>query len=139
MHRLRAQTRDDGNTLLELLVVIIIIGILAGIAIPVFIGQRKKAVDASLKSDLRTVATAMEAGRTTTGDLPLTAAVVKSDAVTSAGNTVDVVVTGQDFCLSGDHPAGIGPSHAWVYDTTRGGFVADATAVCPSAATFTLP
>ena len=38
----------------------IIIGILAAIAIPVFLNQRKKAVDAGIKSDLRTVAQSIE-------------------------------------------------------------------------------
>jgi prepilin-type N-terminal cleavage/methylation domain-containing protein len=44
--------RDEGFTLIELLVVMIIIGILASIAIPVFLSQRAKAHDASTKSDV---------------------------------------------------------------------------------------
>jgi prepilin-type N-terminal cleavage/methylation domain-containing protein len=51
-------TRErTGFTLIELLIVVVIIGILAAIAIPKFSSTREKAFLASMKSDLRNLAT----------------------------------------------------------------------------------
>ena len=64
----KAQEENEGGfTLIELLVVIIIIGILAAIAIPVFLNQRQKGYDAQAKSDARNLATLEETYLTDNG------------------------------------------------------------------------
>jgi type IV pilus assembly protein PilA len=49
-----------GFTLIELLIVVVIVGILASIAIPKFANTKEKAYLATMKADLRNLATAEE-------------------------------------------------------------------------------
>ena len=92
---------EEGFTLIELLVVIIIIGILAAIAIPVFLNQRKKGWDSAATSDARNGAVVQETIYTGTGSYGVLADLQSEGWKTSAGTTGQLVTEGGDtYCVA---------------------------------------
>jgi len=92
---------NKGFTLVELIVVIAILAILAGVAIPVYNGYIKRAQDASVTTELDAIATAAQAANATEGgiDLIVVSADGKSIKVSGADDNTVSKNFNEDFIL----------------------------------------
>ena len=134
--RINKHRDEAGFTLIELLVVVIIIGILAAIAIPVFLNQRNSARDASVQSDLRTIATEAETYYTENLSYPGTGTGASNAVPVSDNNAYQyTAVSNGTFEIAG---CNIDSKSVFYYDSDGGGITTDAPTTaytCPNAST----
>jgi type IV pilus assembly protein PilA len=123
---------EGGFSLVELLVVMVVIGVLAAIAVPLYAAQRQQGYDATAKSDLRVWAE-REDGLLITINRYGTLAELDADGtplLVSPGVTATVVrysgATG--YCLSAKHSQS---TNTWFWDSRAGGLQPLGAAGCP--------
>ena len=101
MQRMSLNTeKSQGFTIVELLIVIVVVAILAAISIVSYQGITQRAAVASMQSDLRGAATALEMHYARTGEYPANLAAMDATVEASQKNTFSYGVSDGGYCLS---------------------------------------
>jgi prepilin-type N-terminal cleavage/methylation domain-containing protein len=120
--RLRA---DEGFTLVELLVAVLIVGVLIAVGLASFLNQREKAQDAEAKAAVMTAATAMLAFGTAHGDYASATPrdLVEIERALGQARGLEVESTATTFSVSvesaGEHGAVFSVQHTRTGETVR--------------------
>lgn len=106
----KQEQNEEGFTLVEILVVILIIGILSAIAIPVFLNQRKEANDSAAVQEATNIAKAIETYfvNNKTETVLTAAAVTEIRGMVKKTNGVGAYIYGsaKNFCIQTWHSNG---------------------------------